>query len=48
MRRRQRLARGGLEIHHIEGLLRRGNRFLALLQGIEPAKKLSVGNFAGS
>src|SRR5437667_296031 len=34
---RQYLARRRLKIHHIEGLVRRSNYTVALLQGIEPA-----------
>jgi hypothetical protein len=46
MRWRQGLPCGELEIQNIEGLVRRGNHFVALLKRIEPAKKLPLCYFA--
>ncbi len=45
MRWRKCLARGKLKIHHIEGLVWRGNDLVVLLKGIEPAEKLPPCNF---
>ena len=43
---RQYLACRRLKIHHIEGLVRRSNYTIALLQGIEPANKFLIRDFA--
>ena len=43
---RQYLACRRLKIHHIEGLVRRSNYTVALLQGIEPANKFLIRDFA--
>src|SRR6266403_2121832 len=46
MRWRQYFARCRLKIHHVEGLVWGGDHFLALLNRIQPAKKLLLREFA--